>query len=63
MFPIDRWNRGYITELKCAGLPDIAKQSLTWDDFYMGKIIDGKLSRHVVKGGVCLLPTTFTIGG
>lgn len=53
----------YITELKCAGLPDIAKQAITWDDFYIGKVIEGKLSRHVVKGGVCLLPTTFTIGG
>ena len=53
----------YITELKCAGMPDSVKQNIHWDDFYLGAKFDGKLQKTIVAGGVCLRPTTYSIEG
>ena len=52
-----RWD----IELKCAGVPDQAKLGLTWDDFKLGHVVEGKLQQALVPGGVCLRPTTYTI--
>ena len=51
----------YVTELKYSGIPDEAKKSIKWDDFYAGYPVIGKLENHVVPGGVCLMPTDYTL--
>jgi len=53
----------YVTELKCAGMPDIVKQDIEWNDFYLGSKFEGKLMKTIVAGGVCLKPTTYSIEG
>lgn len=55
--PDGRWD----IELKCAGVPDQAKLGLTWDDFQLGHTVEGKLQQALVPGGVCLMPTVYTI--
>ena len=55
-------NGRYITELKCAGMPDRVKQTVKWDDFYLGATFSGKLQHKVVNGGVCLMPVPYRIG-
>ena len=59
----------YKNELRCAGMPDSIKQTLTgksksdgWDKFFLGASYDGKLQHRIVKGGVCLMPTPYRIG-
>lgn len=51
------------TELKivCAGMPDKLKQMVTMDNFNRGESFHGKLVPKVVKGGVILVETDFTI--
>ncbi len=58
----------YKNELRCAGMPDSIKATLTgrcktdgWDKFYIGASFDGKLQHTVVRGGVCLMPRPFNI--
>lgn len=59
----------YKNELRCAGMPDSIKMTLTgksksdgWDKFFLGASYNGKLQHRTVKGGVCLMPTPYKIG-
>lgn len=45
----------------CAGMPDNLKETVTYDNFCVGSSFDGKLMPRRFKGGVILMPTTFTI--
>lgn len=47
--------------VKCAGLPKNARASVTWENFHVGSVYEGKLQHKTVKGGVVLSPTTFKI--
>lgn len=49
------------TEVKCAGMPDNVKESVTYDNFHSGSIFEGKLVPHRYRGGVVLEETTFSI--
>lgn len=44
-----------------AGMPDVVKEQVTWENFTMGFNAFGKLKPRRVFGGVVLEPTTFTI--
>lgn len=50
-----------ITEVKCAGMPDNVKQSVTYDNFHSGSTFTGKLMPKRYKGGIILQETDFTI--
>lgn len=50
----------YISEMKCAGMPDEVKKSLTWDEFQLG-ITLVKKQHTVVRGGVVLKEHPYTI--
>lgn len=56
MKPIDEF-----LDVKCAGAPKDAKRFMTFDNFEVGSSFDGKLRPQHVKGGIVLVPTTFTI--
>lgn len=47
--------------ITCAGLPDSAKDFVTFENFEVGSEYDGKLSPKHVENGVMLARTTFTI--
>lgn len=47
--------------VKCAGMPDSCKELVTYDNFKIGSTFPGKLLPKVVKGGVVLIDTVFTI--
>lgn len=49
------------TILKCAGLPHDLRKYVTWDNFYPGLELFGKLVHTTVINGVLLKPTTFKI--
>lgn len=44
-----------------AGLPDSIAEKVTFDDFYNGKVFEGKLLPVRVKGGIVLSATGFTL--
>ena len=46
---------------KCAGMPDIVKENLDYDTLEKGHSFTGKLVPKIVKGGVVLKNTDFTI--
>lgn len=46
---------------KCAGMPDIVKENLDYDTLEKGHSFTGKLVPKIVKGGVVLKSTDFTI--
>ena len=48
-------------EVKCAGMPDICKSLVTYDNFEYGAEFDGKLMPKRIKGGVVLRETTYQI--
>lgn len=48
-------------DVHIAGLPDMIARRLTFDDFWQGNEFGGKLTPHVVPGGVVLLPTTWKL--
>ena len=48
-------------EVTCAGMPDNIKAQVTYDNFEVGSTFDGKLMPKRFKGGVVLMPTTFTL--
>lgn len=50
-------------DIKCAGMPDFVKETVTWDEFNMSLEKDGKLRPKRVKGGIVLEETTFKIRG
>lgn len=47
--------------VKGAGMPDVIKDKVTWDNFHNGFTAFGKLVPKKVRGGVILEPSTFTI--
>lgn len=49
------------TQVTCAGMPDNVKETVTYDNFCPGSTFDGKLMPKRFKGGIVLMPTTFTI--
>lgn len=49
------------TIVTCAGMPDNVKESVTYNNFHSGSTFDGKLMPRRFKGGIVLIPTTFTI--
>ena len=49
--------------ITCAGLPDDARTQITFDNFKIGAVYEGKLSTNVVKGGSLLRPSQFSIMG
>lgn len=48
-------------EVKCAGMPDRVKDKVTFDNFHQGSVFTGKLVPRVVRGGVVLVESEFTI--
>ena len=50
----------FVSEMKCAGMPDDVKKQITWDEFNLG-IQLVKLQHTVVKGGVVLKPHPYVI--
>ena len=53
-----RWNNMIVT---CAGMPDNVKESVTYENFHIGSVFEGKLMPVRVKGGVILQERNFTI--
>ena len=47
--------------VKCAGMPENVKESITFDQFRPGASFPGKLMRKEMPGGAALIETTFTI--
>lgn len=45
----------------CAGMPEVVKEKVNFDNFKYGSIFSGKLLQTRVKGGVLLKDTEFTI--
>ena len=50
-----------VLKVTCAGMPDNVKEQVTYDNFHSGSTFDGKLMPRRFKGGIVLIPTTFTI--
>ena len=48
-------------DVKCAGMPDELKQSVTFDNFKRGLKVHGKLRPRHVPGGIVLEKTDFTL--
>lgn len=48
-------------KIACAGMPENVKEQVTYDNFIPGATFGGKLVPKRFKGGVILMPTTFTI--
>ena len=51
----------FFSELKFSGIPEESKKGFIWENLYEGYELQGKLQAKIVPGGVCLLPTTFTL--
>lgn len=45
----------------CAGMPENVKELVTYENFHSGSVFDGKLMPQRFKGGIVLVPRTFTI--
>lgn len=51
-----------VQEIKCAGLPQNAKENIaTIDEFYYGYVTNDKLSKCWIKGGIDLTETLYSI--
>ena len=48
-------------EIKIAGCPKNVKEQITFENFKFESVFDGKLLPKTVKGGVVLVPHTFTL--
>lgn len=48
-------------EVKCGGMPQCVKDTVTWDNFRIGNIFDGKLIGKVVPGGYVLSECKYKI--
>ena len=49
------------TKVTCAGMPDNVKEKVTYENFEIGSIFEGKLVPVTYRGGVILEERTFTI--
>ena len=58
---VEEHNGVDINIVKCAGLPYEVRSHINLDNFKLGAVFNGKLARQIVKGGVILTNTTFTI--
>lgn len=50
-----------VTVVTCAGMPDNVKKKVNYHNFHDGATFDGKLMPRRYRGGVVLVPSTFTI--
>lgn len=50
-----------VDEIKCSGMPDEIKKTISYDEFKSGAEFGGKLTKRRVPGGCILTPTTFMI--
>lgn len=48
-------------EIACAGAPNRCKENMTWRNFRIGGVFEGKLAGATVPGGYVLRETTFSI--
>lgn len=48
-------------KVTCAGMPDKLKKTVNFNNFYEGSVFEGKLRPYIIKGGVVLVETDFTI--
>lgn len=48
-----------IQEVKCGGMPQNIKDTITWEDFKEGTEFNGKLMPKIIEGGTVLIPTTY----
>lgn len=52
---------GTLEDVKCAGMPDKCKAGVTWQNFLPGARYEGKLTGAQVKGGYCLIETSYVL--
>ena len=57
----DDWEGSEKLEVKCGGMPQQVKDTVTWDNFRIGNIFDGKLIGKVVPGGYMLSECKYKI--
>ena len=48
-------------EVTCAGMPDAVKEQVTWDNFKVGSVFQGKKMKKNVRGGCMIVDRTFEI--
>lgn len=48
-------------EVTCAGMPDTVKEQVTWDNFKVGSVFQGKKMKKNVRGGCMIVDRTFEI--
>jgi len=53
--------KSFKTKVVCAGMNDVIKKQITFDNFAPGNKFYGKLTPKIIKGGVVLMDTYFTI--
>ena len=51
----------YYLHITCAGMPTSVYKNVTWDNFKVGSVFDGKLKQIKVKGGVVLQDIEYSI--
>lgn len=56
-------SRETFLKVTCAGLPEKLHSQVTWDNFHVGMIYEGKLTYKHVPNGVVLVETDFSIKG
>lgn len=49
------------SSITCAGMPDIVKETLEYEDMYPGNSFEGKLQSTRVRGGRCLIERNYTL--
>ena len=52
---------GSVEDVKCAGMPEACKANVTWENFHGGARYKGKLIGKQVRGGYCLIDTTYNV--
>lgn len=60
---LNEYKKGKITTqtVACAGMPAKCKEGVNFENFELGHEFEGKLMGRTVKGGYCLIETTFKI--
>lgn len=57
----DYGKSGYKVMCKCAGLPSEVRETITFNDFYLGKTFTGKKVKTRVHGGYALIKGTYKL--
>ncbi len=60
-YEVGKGGRAHPLEVKCAGLPDAAKENVTYGNFHSGAEYKGKLAGMQVRGGYLLKETVYTV--